>query len=71
MRDDLLGLPLERALDVLKAEGVSASVTQTRAPKRADETRGVLRVVYASDGGERLTVARFLDPIADGQQEIG
>ena len=69
MRDDLLGLPLERALDVLRAEGVSASVTQTRAPKRADETRGVLRVVYASDDGERLTVARFLDPIADGQQE--
>ena len=71
MRDDLLGLPLERALDVLKAEGVSASVTQTRAPRRADEARGMLRVVYASDSGERLTAARFLDPIADGQQDIG
>ena len=71
MRDDLLGLPLERALDVLKAEGVSASVTQTRAPRRADEARGMLRVVYASDSGERLTAARFLDPIAAGQQDIG
>ena len=71
MRDDLLGLPLERALDVLKAEGVSASVTQTRAPRRADEARGMLRVVYASDSGERLTAARFLDLIADGQQDIG
>ena len=71
MRDDLLGLPLERALDVLKAEGVSASVTQTRAPRRADEARGMLRVVYASDSGERLTAARFFDPIADGQQDIG
>ena len=70
MRDDLLGLPLQRALDVLKAEGISASVNQTCAPKRADETRGTLRVVYASSDGERLTVARFLDPIADGQQEI-
>ena len=71
MRDDLLGLQLERALDVLKAEGISASVTQTCAPKRADETRGVLRVVYASGDGKRLTVARFLDPIADGQQVNG
>ena len=69
MRDDLLGLPLERALDVLRAEGVSASVTQTRAPKRTDETRGVLRVVYASDDGRRLTVSGFVDPLASGQQE--
>ena len=70
MRDDLLGLPLEQALDLLRAEDISPSVLTTCAPKRTDETRGVLRVVYASDDGERLTVARFLDPIADGQQEI-
>ena len=71
MRDDLLGLPLERALEALRAEGVSASVTKTCAPRRSGETRGVLRVVYASDDGTQLTAARFLDPIADGQQEIG
>ena len=70
MRDDLLGLPLEQALDMLRMEGISADVLQTCAPRRADETRGMLRVVYASDSGERLTAARFLDPIADGQQEI-
>ena len=69
MRDDLLGLPLEQALDMLRAEGISADVLQTCAPRRADETRGMLRVVFASDDGRRLTVSRFLDPIAEGQQE--
>ena len=71
MRDDLLGLELERALGVLKAEGILARVTETRAPKREAETRGVLRVVYASADGERLTVARFLDPIAENARENG
>lgn len=70
MRDDLLGLPLERALETLHAEGIVPEITRTSAPRRGEEARGVLRVVYASDDGGRLTVAGFLDPIADGQQEI-
>ena len=64
MRDDLMGLTLERALELLKDEGVSPEIRKTDAPKRRDETGGVLRVVYASDDGKQLTVARFLDPIA-------
>ena len=65
MRDDLMGLTLEHALEMLRGEGVSPKITQTDAPKRRDVSGGVLRVVYASDDGTRLTVARFLDPIAE------
>ena len=64
MRDDLMGLPLDSALEALKGEGISPEITQTDAPKRRSETGGLLRVVYASDDGQRLTVARFFDPIA-------
>lgn len=71
MRDDLLGLPLARAMEALQSEGISPEVTRTCAPRRTDAPAGVWRVVHASDDGKRLTVAQFLDPIADGQQEIG
>ena len=62
MRTDLLGLELSRAQELLRAEGVRPDVTVTRAPKRAQD-EGVLRVVYASDGGERLTASPFLEPL--------
>jgi len=65
MRDDLMGLTLEHALAMLGREGISPEIAQTDAPKRRNENGGVLRVVYASDDGRRLTVARFLDPIAE------
>ena len=69
MRTDLLGLPLGLALERLNAEGVTAQVQETCAPRRREETKGELRVVYASDDGVSLIVSRFLDPIASGQQE--
>ena len=71
MRDDLMGLELEGALAALGSEGIKPQVTLTSAPKRREETGGVLRVVYASDDGRRLTVSRFLDPIVDRTQENG
>ena len=71
MRDDLMGLELESALDALHSEGIEPQVTLTSAPKRREETGGVLRIVYASDDGRRLTVSRFLDPIAEHEQENG
>ena len=71
MRTDLLGLPLEQALRVLAGEGVEPQVTVTNAPRRASETRGMLRVVFASDDGAKLTAARFLDPIEENQEENG
>lgn len=71
MRNDLLGLPLGLALERLSAEGIEPQIKETCAPRRRDERRGELRVVYASDDGGMITVSRFLDPIASGQQEIG
>ena len=69
MRKDLLGLSLDCALDALRKEGSEPHITITNAPRRANETQGMLRIVYASDDGTKLTVARFLDPIAEGEKE--
>jgi hypothetical protein len=69
MRIDLLGLQLDAAKAVLAGEGISPEITVTHAPKRADEARGTLRVVFASDDGAKLTVARFLDPIEEGDRK--
>ena len=71
MRDDLMGLELESALMVLEGEGILPQVTMTNAPKRAAQTGGLLRVVYASDDGKQLIAARFFDPIAENAQENG
>ncbi len=62
MRTQLLGLPLEQALELLRAEGIEPQTDVTRAPGREERARGVLRVVYASDDGRRLTAAEFLEP---------
>ncbi|MBQ7887443.1 MAG: hypothetical protein IJ313_11195 [Clostridia bacterium] len=59
------------ACAILEGEGIAAQVTTTRAPKRQDDARGTLRVVYASDDGSQLTVSAFVDPIAEGRQENG
>ena len=69
MRTDLLGLPLEQALCMLKGEGIDPQITVTNAPRRANETRGMLRVVFASDDGAQLTAARFLDPFTEDKEE--
>ncbi len=63
MRTELLGLPLDEAVELLRQEGVEPIVRKTCAPRRAEETRGTLRVVAAND--HLLTAARFLDPISD------
>ena len=71
MRLDLLGLELDAAQAMLASEGICPQITVTHAPKRAEETRGVLRVVSASDDGAQLTVARFLDPLHEGDRNCG
>ncbi len=68
MREDLLGLALERALELLAAEGITPSVRETCAPRRA--AGGCMRVVRASEDGRELTAARFFDPILALRQEI-
>ncbi len=67
MREDLLGLPLERAQALLAAEGITPNVRETCAPRRA--AGGCLRVVCASEDGRKLTAARFFDPILALRQE--
>ena len=69
MRIDLLGLEVEKAQAILAQEGILPQITLTHAPKRAEETRGMLRVVFASDDGTKLTAARFLDPLAEGDRK--
>ncbi|MDO5299648.1 MAG: hypothetical protein Q4F18_09490 [Clostridia bacterium] len=69
MREDLLGLTLEQALAALALEGIEPQVAATSAPRREREAGGTARVVYASDSGAQLTVARFLDPLSDSEQE--
>jgi len=71
MRMDLLGLDVQGAQAMLMNEGITPRITVTHAPKRLEETRGTLRVVFASDDGARLTVARFLDPLAEGDRKTG
>ncbi len=56
---ELLGLPLERALAVLRARGVEPTVEWTQNPRRPVE--GTPRVVRVLEGGRRLTCACFPD----------
>ena len=65
MRMDLLGLDVQSAQQILAREGICPQITITSAPKRANDVRGTLRVVYASDDGALLTASRFLDPLSD------
>ena len=71
MRENLLGLRLSDAMEMLRREGIDPQVTLTAAPRRKEAEGGDLRVVYASDDGRRLTAARFLNPIAFRRQENG
>lgn len=68
MRTDVLGLPLDEALEILASECAAPEVILTSAPKRREAEGGTLRVVAAADDAGRLTVARFFDPISDGGQ---
>ncbi|MBR5289104.1 MAG: hypothetical protein IKU34_11040 [Clostridia bacterium] len=68
MRTDLLGLELDHARAILEKEGVVPEVKETAAPRQM-QREGKQRVVYAGGEGNRLIVARFVDPIADGQAE--
>ena len=69
MRIDLLGLDIDAAQEMLAKEGICPQITLTSAPKRREETRGVLRVVFASDDGAQLTVSRFMNPLREAERE--
>ncbi len=60
--DALLGMRLEDALSLLKAEGIEVKVVQTVAPRTARES-GTLRVIRVREG--EVTVSGFQDEIQE------
>ena len=61
--EELLGLPLDRALEKLREAGREAIVTQTCAPRRDPVSGATLRVIRVReiDGSLQLTVSAFMD----------
>ena len=62
--ESLLGLPLEKALDIARTWGMEPKVLVTCAPRRKGEEdtgarEGTLRVIRAREG--ELTVSAFQD----------
>jgi len=60
---ELLGLPLDTALDLLKQKGISDVRVEIYTAPRDENTRGTLRIVRVRDGGRYLTVCRFSDSV--------
>ena len=58
MRMQLLGLELRQAESILDAQGIHPQVTVTDAPRRKQTEGGTMRVVYASDDGNRFQIRR-------------
>ena len=64
---ELLGLPLDAALEKLGSEGINdISICEISAP-RGKITRGTLRVVRQC--GKTLTVCRFPDTVSEAENE--
>lgn len=56
----LLGLPLQEALERLRAQGMEPAVIISKAPRRPDEV-GAFRVVRVRSGGREITACAFLE----------
>lgn len=56
--ENLLGLPLELALERLHASGIEPKIIESRAPRRP-AGNGALRVVRIKDGGREVTACGF------------
>lgn len=64
MHEDVLGLPIEKAQEILKKRGIAQTeVVFTCAPK-APQHEGFARVVAILQDGCVLVAARFLDGVA-------
>ncbi|HIT00128.1 MAG TPA: hypothetical protein IAA59_07810 [Candidatus Faecaligallichristensenella faecipullorum] len=57
---NLLGLPLDQALEALRALGVQSPQVETTECFRRAASQGELRVVRVQDNGRRITVAGFI-----------
>ena len=56
--ENLLGLPLDEALERLRAAGLEPNIVESRAPRRP-AGNGALRVVRIKNGGREITVCGF------------
>ncbi|MBQ3078477.1 MAG: hypothetical protein IJC48_00575 [Clostridia bacterium] len=69
MMTQILGLPLEEALERLNAAGIDPiEITSVSAP-RGSMPRGSLRVVRVKENGRFLTIARFNDSVEETEIE--
>lgn len=61
---NVLGLPLDEAIQRLAAQGIQPKVTISRAPRRPEEV-GALRVVQVRDGGAGLVACAFVQDLKE------
>ena len=61
----VLGLRLEKAEAILKANGIEDIQTEYVFAPRGEHTRGTLRVVKQAENGKKLYVAYFEDDILE------
>lgn len=57
---NLLGLPLDQALDRLRALGIQSPQVETTECFRRQASQGELRVVRVEENGRRITAAGFI-----------
>ena len=69
MMKSLLGLPLDKALALLKEANVDVSDIKEISAPRGNTPRGTLRVVRIQNGGKIITCARFPDTIKENGNE--
>lgn len=65
----LLGLPLDKALALLREANVAVSDVKEISAPRGNTPRGTLRVVRVENGGKTITCARFPDTIEEKNDE--
>ena len=64
---NLRGLPLQRALELLREKGIEPEIIRTAGFREA--AGGTERVIRIQEDGRRLTVARFPDMVKMDQQD--
>ena len=65
MISSVLGLPLDKAVELLRAANVEGIDIKEISAPRGYTPRGTLRVVRIENGGKTITCARFPDTIEE------
>ena len=65
--ESLLGLPLAQAVCRLRQQGIEPAIEQSCAPRRP-QGGGAVRVVRVLQGGHKLTVCDFYEPIKSAEE---